>query len=219
MYIAGLDAANRQIGEAAEGARELLAAQPGLRTRRHLADAVNRDLNALARGVSIRTLYHVSARTNPDVRERVAIMGPKGALFRTLARPFLRALVFDRKIAFFSDHLEGRPDSAGVWMVRDSAVCAYLAESFEQEWILGQEWHAPERPGGVTAGSAVSTQLQRSILRALVSGQDQQQIATALGYSSRTINVHLTNLRTELGYETVYQLIHWWATSPERDLD
>ncbi|MFI6085377.1 LuxR C-terminal-related transcriptional regulator [Streptomyces sp. NPDC051217] len=218
-YIAGVEAANRHIGEAADEAHELLAAQPGLRTRRILTQAFNRDLAALTRGVSLRTLYHVSARTNPNVRERVAVMAPKGALFRTLARPFLRVLVFDRKVAFFSDHLEGRPDSAGAWTVRDPAVCAYLAESFEQEWTLAQEWRAPERSREGTAGRTVSTQLQRTILRALVSGQDQQQIATALGYSSRTINVHLTNLRTELGYETVYQLVHWWATSPERDLD
>lgn len=218
-YIEGIDAANRHIGEVAEETREMLAAQPGIRPRRVLARALDRDKKALANGATLRTLYHVSARTNPDVRERVAIMAPLGGSFRTLARPFMRVLLFDRKVAFFSDHLEGRPDSAGVWMVRDPAVCAYLAQCFEQEWTLGQEWHAPERHGEVTAGSAVSTQLQRSILRALVSGQDQQQIATALGYSSRTINVHLTNLRTELGYETVYQLVHWWATSPERDLD
>lgn len=218
-YLTGVEAANRQIGEAAEEARELLAAQPGVRTRRVLTQAFNRDLAALSRGVALRTLYHVSARTNPDVRERVAVMAPKGALFRTLARPFLRVLVFDRKVAFFSDHLEGRPDSAGAWMVRDPAVCAYLAESFEQEWTLAQEWRAQERSGEGTTGRTVSTQLQRTILRALVAGQDQQQIATALGYSSRTINVHLTNLRAELGYETVYQLVHWWATSPERDLD
>ncbi|WP_405796074.1 LuxR C-terminal-related transcriptional regulator [Streptomyces sp. NBC_01506] len=219
QYIFGVRAANRQIGESAEEARELLAAQPGHRTRFVLTEAYNRDLAALSRGVRFRTLYHVSARTNPLVRERVAVMGPKGALFRTLARPFMRMLVFDRKVAFFSDHLDGRPDSAGAWMVRDPAVCAHLAEAFEKEWTLGQEWHTSERPAEVTAGSAVSTQLQRTILRALVAGQDQQQIATALGYSSRTINVHLTNLRTELGYATVYQLVHWWATSPEQDLD
>ncbi|WP_405614245.1 LuxR C-terminal-related transcriptional regulator [Streptomyces sp. NBC_01508] len=218
-YIAGIDAVNRHITEAAVEAHEVLAAQPGPRTRRILAQTLNRDLSAVNRGVTMRTLYHVSARTNPTVRERVAILAPQGALFRTLARPFLRVLVFDRKVAFFSDHLKGRPDSAGAWLVRDPAVCAYLAQSFEQEWTLAQEWRAPEQSAEATAGSAVSTQLQRTILRALVAGQDQQQIATALGYSSRTINVHLTNLRTELGYATVYQLVHWWASSPERDLD
>lgn len=216
VFLEGVNAANRQIAEATHNARrEVLAAQPGVRSRRILDLSLDRDLAVLARGVALDTLYHPSARTNPDLRERVGVMRPKGARFRTLARPFLRLIVIDRKIAFFADDLDSRPAYEGAWMVRDPAVCAHLATVFAQQWDHAEEWADP----GQRAGNVVSTRLQRSILRELAAGQDQQQIAKSLGYSRRTIHARLTELRAELGYDTLYQLIHWWATTPERELD
>ncbi|KIF69110.1 hypothetical protein HY68_11765 [Streptomyces sp. AcH 505] len=216
LFVEGKDAVNRSIAAACDSAREeMLCAQPGPRTRRSLALAEGRDTELLERGVSVRTLYRASNKTNPAVHERVRTMRPKGGQFRTLASPFLLMIIFDRRLAFLVDRLEGRPAADGAWQVRDPAVCAFLADVFEQQWVRADEWLTPAPSGA----PVVSTQLQRAILRELCAGHDQQQIAKTLGYSARTVNAHLTDLRGRLGFRTVYQLTHWWATCEERELD
>ncbi|MCA1220902.1 helix-turn-helix transcriptional regulator [Streptomyces sp. 8L] len=216
VFLEGTDAVNRLISAASDTAREeVMSARPGPRSRRTLALTEDRDAKMLQRGIAVHTLYHVSSRGNPAVHDRVRFMAPKGGRFRTLASPFLTMVVFDRRQAFLADSLEGRPTHAGAWHVRDPAVCAFLADVFQQQWDRADDWFSP----APADDDIVSTPLQRAILRELCVGHDQQQIAKALGYSARTINAHLTDLRGRLGFRTVYQLVHWWAVSPERELD
>lgn len=215
VFVEGTDAVNRLISAASDTAREeVLSAQPGPRPRRTLMLTEDRDAKMLERGTAVRTLYHASSRANPAVHDRIRVMTPKGGRFRTLASPFLLMIIFDRRLAFLVDSLEGRPPQAGAWQVRDPAVCAFLADVFEQQWNRADDWFNP----APADEDVVTTPLQRAILRELCAGHDQQQIAKALGYSARTVNAHLTDLRTRLGFRTVYQLAHWWATSPEREL-
>ncbi|WP_329457056.1 helix-turn-helix transcriptional regulator [Streptomyces sp. NBC_01497] len=215
VFVKGTDAVNALISSAGDTAKsEILCAQPGLRTRRMLTLTEDRDIRVLKRGVAIRTLYHVSGRTNPAVQDRVRLIAPIGGQFRTLASPFLLMVLFDRRQAFLVDSVKGRPAQAGAWHVRDPAVAAFLSDVFEQQWNRGDDWFSP----APADDDIVSTPLQRAILRELCAGHDQQQIAKALGYSARTINAHLTDLRARLGFRTVYQLVHWWAVSPEREL-
>ncbi|MCF3962816.1 helix-turn-helix transcriptional regulator [Streptomyces fuscigenes] len=214
VFLEGTDAVNRVISAASDTVREdVVSARPGRRSPRTLSLTQDRDAQMLRRGVSVRTLYRASSRGNPAVQDRVRVMSPLGGRFRSLAGPFLAMIVFDRRQAFLADSLEGRPAKAGAWHVRDPAVCAFLADVFEDQWKRADDWF-----GAASGEDAVSTPLQRAILRELCAGSDQQQIAKALGYSARTINAHLTDLRSRLGLRTVYQLVHWWATSPEREL-
>ncbi|MBP0456011.1 helix-turn-helix transcriptional regulator [Streptomyces montanisoli] len=214
-FISGQDAVNRAISTACDTAEsEVLCAQPGYRAPRTLSVAEDRDALLLARGIALHTLYHVSSKANQAVHDRVRVIAPKGGRFRTLAGPFLLMVIIDRKSAFLVDRLNGRAAKEGAWQVRDPAVCAFLADVFEQQWNRADDWFNP----APADEDVVTTPLQRAILRELCVGHDQQQIAKALGYSARTINAHLTDLRTRLGFRTVYQLAHWWATSPEREL-
>lgn len=218
QWLNGVDAVNEAISNAADEASiEMLAAQPGERPRNELQKSMSRDADALRRGVGMRTLYHVSARTNPAVRQRVDIMDPLGGRFRTRGQMFMRCVVIDRKFAVVADHAEGRPASEGGYVFRSPAVCAYLADAFDLEWTRAEEWYTE-----AAEQETVTTQIQRTILRELCTGGDQQQIAKQLGYSSKTINVHLHNLRKRLDFQTLYQVVHWWASPAagrERELD
>ncbi|MFI9063081.1 LuxR C-terminal-related transcriptional regulator [Streptomyces sp. NPDC053429] len=207
QWLEGVDAVNAAISGAVDGARhELLAAQPGPRPRKVIRLSTDRDRAAIERGLAMRTIYSASTRSNPAAIDRVNSLTALGAEFRTLARPFMRLVLVDRQFAIIEDHADGRPSFEGAYLVRDRAVCGYLAAAFDTEWQQGLDWRSSEP----TERSTVTTALQRTILRGLCAGKDQQQIAKSLGYSSKTINLALGDLRSKLDCATVYQLVAWW---------
>ncbi|MFD9863495.1 helix-turn-helix transcriptional regulator [Streptomyces alboflavus] len=218
QWLDGVDAVNEAIATAVDAATtEILAAQPGERPRTVLEKSMYRDADALRRGVAMRTLYHVSARSNPAVRQRVDIMSPLGGLYRTRSAMFMRCVVMDRRFAVVADHAEGRVVTAGGYVVRSPAVCAFIADYVELEWARAEDWYTDAPESGT-----VTTQIQRTILRMLHSGHDQQQAASLLGYSTKTVNTQLRRLCARLELKTVYQLMAWWgsaAASAERELD
>ncbi|MFE5558677.1 LuxR C-terminal-related transcriptional regulator [Streptomyces sp. NPDC056544] len=206
-WIEGKEAVNAAIAVAVDGARhELLTAQPGPRPRKVIDLSTDRDRAAVERGVAMRTLYSTSSRSNPGAIDRVNRMTSLGAYFRTLTRPFMRLVLVDRAFAIVEDHADGRPSFEGAYLVRDRAACGYLAAAFDLDWQMGLDWHGDEPAQQPT----ITTPLQRTILRALCAGKDQQQIAKALGYSAKTVNNATGDLRTKLDMATVYQLIAWW---------
>ncbi|MEU5424006.1 LuxR C-terminal-related transcriptional regulator [Streptomyces olivoreticuli] len=214
-FLEGVDLVNAHLTQAIIRARdELLTSQPGPRDRELLSKSVDRDTAAVERGVSMRTLYHASARTNAATREWVQRMSTLGAQVRTLAAPFMRFVLVDRRSAVIQDYSDGIDAQQGAWLIRDHALCGFIGEVFEQYWTRGDDWQGSE----ATSGEAVTTELQRTILRELCAGRDQQQIAHRIGYSQRTVTAHLAELRCTLNFQTVHQLVYWWATSEERKL-
>ncbi|MEV0992731.1 LuxR C-terminal-related transcriptional regulator [Streptomyces sp. NPDC049949] len=206
-WIEGKEAVNAAIAVAIDGARhELMTAQPGPRPRKVIDLSTDRDRAAVERGVAMRTLYSTSSRSNPGAVDRVNLMTALGAHFRTLTRPFMRLVLVDREFAIVEDHADGRPSFEGAHLVRDRAACGYFAAAFDLDWQIGLDWHGDEPAQQPT----ITTPLQRTILRALCAGKDQQQIAKTLGYSAKTINLALSDLRTKLELGTVYQLVAWW---------
>ncbi|MEV0438991.1 hypothetical protein AB0I84_07795 [Streptomyces spectabilis] len=218
QWLEGVDAVNEAIATEVDAANtEILAAQPGERPRTVLKKSMYRDADALRRGVVMRTLYHASARSNGAVRERVAVMAPLGGVYRTRNAMFMRCVVIDRRVAVIADHAKERPVSAGGYVIRSSAVAAFIANAFDLEWARAEPWYTE-----VPEQGSMTTPLQRTLLRMLFNGQDQQQAASALGYSTKTVNKQLRALCLDLGFKTVYQLMAWWgspAASSERELD
>ncbi|MGZ4485317.1 MAG: LuxR family transcriptional regulator, partial [Nocardioidaceae bacterium] len=80
----GPERINKYIQAALADCREeMLTAQPkGRRPERVLAEAVQRDLDVLNRGATIRTLYQHAARHSPATREYVLQMSALGAEVR-----------------------------------------------------------------------------------------------------------------------------------------
>ncbi|MFF5703355.1 LuxR C-terminal-related transcriptional regulator [Streptomyces sp. NPDC012794] len=197
---------------------EILTAQPGHRKPKVLKGALPRDLQAAQRGVTVRTIYRTSGRTNPTQREWVATMTRAGAQVRTLGEDFLRLIIVDRAHAFFEVYGEdGTVQQEAAWYTQDRGVCALLAAHFRQQWDRADPWVPGEGAGAPgTDDDTKTSKLQRTILRGIVAGRSHRQIGENLGLSERTVTAHVSKMREALGLETVPQLTFWWATSPER---
>lgn len=198
--------------------REILTAQPGARPPKVLKGALPRDLDAAQRGVTVNTIYRTSGRTNPTQRAWVKTMTAAGAQVRTLGENFPRMIIVDRQHAFFEafDH-EGAVIQGMAWYSQEPAVCEALAAHFRVAWERSDAW-VPEDQGDENDDEQKhkTTRVQRTILRSIVAGRSHLQIGKDLGLSERTVTAHVSKLRKCLGFETVPQLTHWWATSPER---
>lgn len=220
-HLHGNKAINERLDEVLDGARkELITAQPGgPRTKEILDRSLGRDTAALARGVQMRTLYHATARHHTLTQEWAEVMASKGGEVRTLDAPFLKLILVDRNHAFIQDCLERdpyEPPNAWAHLINDAAVCAYLAELFERDWNRADYWHG----SGAGDEGALTTRMQRAILRLLSSGRTQDQAARDLGLSTRTLQKHLTAIRTKVPHlRTVPQMTYWWGTCPDRNLD
>lgn len=185
----------------ADAQEELLTAQPqGGRSGRGIPAATQRDIEALDRGVRLRTLYQHSARRSTVVAEYVAAVSRRGAEVRTLDEFFNRLIVVDRRVAVIPSH-EGV--SVAV-VVREPSVVAYLVDMFERSWERGRAFADHE-----TAMVRDIAEEQRAMtIRMLVEGHPDQTSAKRLGVSPRTYAAYVAELKKEFAAETRFQLGH-----------
>lgn len=214
---------NARLDDAVASARsEILAAQPsGPRTREQLDRSVRRDTAALARGVSLRTLYRDAVRDAAVTADQARVMTGRGAAYRTLVAPFQRIIIIDRKIAFISDYVLEDAPAYAAWHVKDRAIVAWLAEYFDEIWRRAHPWHGePQAGGGPVEESGVRTTFrQREILRDLVASVMQRTTAARLGVSVRSLQRELDQVREIAGVTSLPELAYWWALSPDRLVD
>ena len=188
------------LNQAADICRsEVLASQPGGGSRlpEAMQEALARDEALLARGVTMRTLYHHTARFNGPSQAYVEMASRLGGQYRTCHELFGRIIVFDRELAFI-------PASDGSWgalAIRQEWLVAYLCEIFEQEWA-----HA--RPFVVAAEEGlerVAQEIDRTIVELLAAGLKDETIARRLGMSLRTARRHIADIMQQLGADSRFQ--------------
>lgn len=183
---------------------ELLTAQPyGKRRASTLAQVESRDVQALRRGVSMRTLYQHSARQSPATREYVAEVSALGAEVRTLDEFFKRLLIFDRHTAI----IPATENHAVAVAIHDKSVVAYLVDIFDRAWERG----LPYTVSDAVAQRAVAADVRAMTLRLLVEGHSDAVSAKRLGVSARTYAAYIAALKEEYGVQTRFQL--GWAMS------
>ncbi|MEV7212230.1 LuxR C-terminal-related transcriptional regulator [Kitasatospora cineracea] len=181
-----------------ENREETLAAQPGgARPSNTMREALVRDRQFLAAGISLRTLYQPGALTHRPTASYAASATRAGEQFRVLDEPFQRMLIFDRKIAV----IPAAPDDASAAFVEDPAVVAVLVERFERDWARAAvvDWHA-------AAGRPRPTGVPPELTGLLAAGLTQKAIASRLSLSERTVAAHLARLREHHDAETLFQL-------------
>ncbi|GAA4684268.1 helix-turn-helix transcriptional regulator [Streptomyces chumphonensis] len=189
-------------------AKEVLAAQPGgPRPAAVLAEAVDRDLDLLGRGVQLRSLYQHSARFDSATVRHATRLTAHGAEIRTLSAGLTRFLVFDRETVVLP--LPDAPE--GALVLRDAALSSFAADLFEVLWAQG-------RPMGRCQDKApedVGEQPKQAILRLLAQGSDDRGVARTLGISVRTCQRHVSEIMSRLGARSRLELGYLLA---ERDL-
>lgn len=180
---------------------ELLTAQPyGRRPTEALAQAEDRDLRALDRGVKMRTLYQHSARQSPATRDRVAELTSHGGEVRTLDEFFKRLIIVDREVAV----IPATKDHEVALALRDKSVVAYLVDIFDRSWERARPFTGHEARNE----KAIADDVRAMTIRLLVEGHSDPASAKRLGVSTRTYAGYIAALKDEYGVQTRFQLGH-----------
>lgn len=191
---------DRFLQDVVSGAqREMLTAQPQTgRSAAALRAAAERDVAAIQRGVSMRTIYQHAARRGRATRQYVARVSAEGAEVRTLDEFFNRLIVVDREVALIP-----APDNFDIALaIRDARLVAYLVDIFERFWDRG-------RPFANTESSTLSSiaEEQRAMtVRMLIEGHSDATCAKRMGVSPRTYAAYLADLKDEYEAQTRFQL-------------
>ncbi len=178
---------------------ELLTAQPdGARPSSVLREAIDRDLQALERGVRMRTLYQHSARRSQATRQYVDEVVRHGGEVRTLDEFFNRLIVVDRRMAVIPG--TGGPDVA--LAIREPGLVAYLADVFERYWERARIFTDRE----ARTQRAIAADVHNMAIRMLIEGHSDNASAKRVGVSQRTYAGYVAALKDEYGVESRFQL-------------
>ncbi|WP_380277469.1 LuxR family transcriptional regulator [Kitasatospora purpeofusca] len=199
-YVRGKVLINQRVQQIVAGAaEEILAAQPGgPRPSDALAGILERDLEALRLGITLRTIYHPSTRYHAPTRDYVAAITQAGGRVRTLDEPYTRLIVIDRRIAV----IPIAEDLNLAAFIHDQAVISYLiSEVFERNWS-----HALDFDGARGVPQQVVSGMRQTIIDLMLEGVNHRVIARRLGISERTLARHLAEMRDEHNAESLFQL-------------
>ncbi len=171
---------------------DLLTAQPGgPRPAEILGQAIDRDLEMLARGVRMRTLYQHSARYSQATEAYAERIAQIGGEVRTRSMRFPRLIVFDRKTAYIS-----AKGGAGALRIRQPALVDFFVETFEIGWRAA----IPITSAYETRRQKViASDMQRSVAQLLLHEDKDAAIARQLGISERSCRQHIAKLMNQLG--------------------
>jgi hypothetical protein len=183
----------------ADAEEELLTAQPQAgRNAQTLAEATQRDLEALERGVTMRTLYQHAARRSSITHKYVAAVSARGAEVRTLDEFFNRLIVVDRRIAV----IPGRDSLAVALAIREPSLVAYLVDMFERSWERARLFTNRE----TTMVKDIAAEQRAMTIRMLIEGHADPASAKRLGVSPRTYAGYVADLKDEFEAQTRFQL-------------
>lgn len=207
---------NQRIGhvltDAAEG---LLTVQPGVPSDRDpvvLQDAIRRARALLERGVPVRSLYPSAALGHAPTTEYVNFVIAGGGEVR-VGQDLPPRMVLAGRDLFVNNHVVAGDVDSG-WHIQDVASTAFARDVFEGYWDRATPWQEAR----AALADAVTTPVQRMILRGLAKGDTQAAVAARLGVSNREVGRELEAIRDELGMRSTNQLMVWWATSRDKDV-
>ena len=199
-YLRSVELINSVLDQLlAECEEELLTAQPEAgRDPRFLAKAALRDIVAIERGITMRTLYQHSARRSSVTHKYVAAVTARGAEVRTLDEFFNRMIVVDRRVAV----IPSRNEVAVAVVIREPAVVAFLVNVFERSWERGR----PFTNRDTSLLKDIAAEQRAMTMRMLIEGHSDPVSAKRLGVSPRTYAGYVADLKTDYDAQTRFQL-------------
>ncbi|WP_461037732.1 LuxR C-terminal-related transcriptional regulator [Streptomyces mayteni] len=157
------------------------------------------DLELLARGIRIRSLFQHSARRHRSTAQYVERVSAAGAEVRCVGTMPSRMLIYDRDCVVLP--LDPMDTAAAAAIVRDPSVLSYLCQVFEHCWEEGREFLEPdEAPPG-----AEPTGVEREVLLMMVAGRTNDDVALRLGISQRSVSRIVAEVMTRLGAANRFQ--------------
>ncbi|MEU6206564.1 LuxR C-terminal-related transcriptional regulator [Micromonospora musae] len=177
---------------------EVFSAHPGVLSDRAIEESLPGDLEMLARGIRVRTIYQHPVRVHPRMRPFLKELADAGCDVRTREEVIDRIIIFDREIAIIPNML-----ARGAVVLREPSVVDYLYRSLEQIWASALPLDDDTTP---SSGYGVAgDDLKRALLRLLAAGRKDEFIARKLSISVRTCRRHIAEIMQDLGAESRFQ--------------
>ena len=209
--LRGVNQINGFLTAAIDDARmELLTAQPTVGRNAHaLQRAARRDISAVKRGVSMRTLYQHTARRSTEIQEYVETISEHGAMVRTIDEFFNRLIVVDRQVAV----IPGQDPGQIAMAIHELSLVAYLVDIFERYWQRATPFD--DRHEATAKG--IASDVRNMTTRMLREGQSDIAGAKRVGVSVRTYADYVARLKDEYGVNTRFQLGYAMGQEDSRD--
>lgn len=203
--LEGIDAIRREITDlGAHMRQEMLALHPASEhTPEALEAALQLDMEAMRRGVRIRSIYADMARLDGPTLDHHRRAAQAGMEIRYAPSVPMRMLVFDRSAGIVPLHLVDTGRAALV--VRGAALVAVLVLSFEQLWVSAEPF--VDDTGEIVAHheGLDPSDSDRTLLRLLSLGVKDEAAARHLGVSVRTVRRQIADLMRRLEAESRFQ--------------
>jgi DNA-binding CsgD family transcriptional regulator len=194
--LEGLDAVQARLEElAGRATREVMTVVPGGPQPAAVLEAARPlDADLAGRGLSLRTLYQDSMRSDRANMEYATWLIRLGVEVRTAPLVPPRMILLDREVAMIPlDPLHRQPGAA---LIRQPGVLAALTALFEQNWDAARSISAG---GNQLDESKDLTEAEGVLLRLLARGLTDEAVASRLGVSVRTVQRRMESLMTRLG--------------------
>ncbi|MFI6298592.1 LuxR C-terminal-related transcriptional regulator [Nonomuraea sp. NPDC050790] len=178
-----------RIAELARTSWELRAMQPvGAKDKGREEQRNRRDvLDALERGMAMRTVVHASVLDDPRKVARLRELHAAGDLHRVVDEPIQQLLVFDRAVAFL--RITPVAGSPGALLIRQQSMISILIDLFEQTWARARE---------VTEAVPKLSPREREVLGLIAEGRSNSAVARALSISEAAVGKHVAGVFAKL---------------------
>ncbi|MER7757557.1 LuxR C-terminal-related transcriptional regulator [Kitasatospora sp. NPDC097643] len=208
--LIGQDSVVSRLEQLAAGCRfETMSFQTQVNGNAATAAGLALNLDGLARGVRLRTIYPEAARRHGPSLSYAAALGAHGAQIRTApALPVHRMIVFDHDVALLPAGLD--PTCLDAVLVSAPAVVAALRALFEAVWATAVPI-AAQLPAGAAADDPARpraddlTRQERGLLDLLSQGFTDEAVANRLALSVRTVRRTTAALMARLGARSRFE--------------
>ncbi|MFI7640053.1 LuxR C-terminal-related transcriptional regulator [Nonomuraea sp. NPDC049400] len=178
-----------QIAQVVPAAGELRAMQPLGSTEKGSQEQKSRRrvLDALERGMTMRTIVHASVLDDPRKAARTRQLHASGDLHRVVDEPIQQVLIFDRAVAFL--RMTPFTYAPGTLVIRQQSLLTTLIDLFERTWATAREVGEPtHRLSG----------REREVLALIAEGRSNSAVARALSITEAAVGKHVASLFAKL---------------------
>ncbi|WP_033223046.1 LuxR C-terminal-related transcriptional regulator [Kitasatospora phosalacinea] len=198
--LLGIDAIQHRLERMGRDAtREVLSSQPGVQRPEDFEASRPADSEALARRVTIRTLYQDANRHHPHAAHYAHWLLGQGGEVRTAPTVPQRVVIVDRTQALVP--IDPDDTRKGALHVTEPGILTALLDLYEQAWNTAV-------PLGATTPDDPATGLtptERELLRLLGGGLTDDTTGQRLGISARTVGRHMASIMERLGASSRFE--------------
>ncbi|MFD5141784.1 LuxR C-terminal-related transcriptional regulator [Streptomyces sp. NPDC058401] len=198
--LLGMDAIQNRLERLCHAAHtEIVGVQPGIQSADDLDAGREHDLAALARGVSMRSLFQELARRHAHIADYGCTLLRHGGEVRTAPTIPQRMVVVDRTHALVP--IDPADNRKGALHVTEPGIVSALLELFEQAWTTAVPL-GTTRPDDPQDGL---TDHERELLRLLGTGLTDEAAGQRLGLTDRTIRRQVASIMERLGASSRFE--------------